>query len=361
MKIKVVDAHSSGAPCRTVIGGLEGLSIVGNTMLEKKLSFEAQYDWLRRALLQEPRGYPALCADLVIPPCDPTADVGLLILNQRPIGPVMSGGNILAFVTAVVEAGVVPMRKDDPVTVVRVDTPAGLVVATCVCKGGKVESVTIENVPSFATHLDLTLAVPEVGELTVDVAYGGMFYVIVDAEQLGVRITPDNAFALTEIAERIRTVASREITVDNPASKTIKTIDQVLLFTKPHSSENSSRSAVVMPMLPGAPTFAEGVHSLIDRCPCGTGTSAQVAALHAKGRLKIGEDFRQESIIDEVYIASPLREVEVNGFKGIVPRLTGTAHVFAEATIHITDTDPLRHGFIVGDMWPGRVPGAGSA
>jgi len=111
-----------------------------------------------------------------------------------------------------------------------------------------------------------------------------------------------------------------------------------------------------MPMLPGAPTFATGTNALIDRCPCGTGTSAQIAVLHAKGKLKLGENFRQESIIDEVYIARPVREVDVNGRSAIIPELIGSAHVIAESVIHISDRDPLAHGFTVGDMWPGRIP-----
>ncbi|MGB3875236.1 MAG: proline racemase family protein [Shinella zoogloeoides] len=356
MKLKVVDAHSSGAPCRTVIGGLEDLGIVGSTMLEKKKYIEQNHDWLRTSLLQEPRGFPAVNADLVLPPCNPDADVGLVIINQRPIYPVMSGGNILCFTAAILHAGVVPIDNDNPVTIVRVDTPAGLVIAKAACRDGLVESVSVENVPSYATHLDTELHVPGIGNLTVDVAYGGMFYLIVSAKQLGLKLVPENAADICEIGERIRAAAVTAIKVDNPASTGMSVVDAVMIYDEPYSPENHGRSAVVMPMLPGAPTFATGANALIDRCPCGTGTSAQIAALHAKGKLRVGEDFRQESIIDEVYIARPVREIEVNGKPGIVPELVGTAHVIAESVIHISERDPLRHGFKVGDMWPGRVP-----
>jgi proline racemase len=356
MKLKVVDAHSSGAPCRTVIGGLEDLGIVGKTMLEKKVFIEQNHDWLRTSLLQEPRGFPAVNADLVLPPCNPEADVGLVIINQRPVYPVMSGGNILCFTAAILHAGVVPIDHNNLVTVVKVDTPAGLVVARATCRDGIVESVAVENVPSFATHLDTKIDVPGIGELIVDVAYGGMFYLIVSADQLGLKITPENAADICEVGERIRAAAVKQIAVDNPASKGMSVIDAVMIYDRPHSPENHGRSAVVMPMLPGAPTFATGANALIDRCPCGTGTSAQIAALYAKGQLKLGEDFRQESIIDEVYIARPVREIDVNAKPGIVPELIGTAHVIAESVIHISDRDPLRYGFKVGDMWPGRIP-----
>ncbi|GBR52421.1 proline racemase [Neokomagataea thailandica NBRC 106555] len=356
MKLKVVDAHSSGAPCRIVTGGLEDLGIVGKTMLDKKIYIEQNHDWLRTSLLQEPRGFPAVNADLVLPPCDPTADVGLVIINQRPVYPVMSGGNILCYVASILMAGVVPIDESKPITTVRVDTPAGIVTAHATCKNGKVLQVSVENVPSYATHLDTKITVEGLGELVVDVAYGGMFYLIVSADQLGLSLVPDNAAKICEIGEKIRASAVGQIKVDNPARKGMSVVDAVMIYDKPHDSKNHGRSAVVMPMLPGAPTFASGCNALIDRCPCGTGTSAQVAALVAKGALKIGEAFNQESIIDEVYTARPVREVEVNGHQGIVPELIGTAHIIAESIIHISEDDPLRHGFKVGDMWPGAIP-----
>jgi proline racemase len=143
--------------------------------------------------------------------------------------------------------------------------------------------------------------------------------------------------------------------VDNPASKGMSVVDAVMIYGKAHHPDNHGRSAVVMPMLPGAPTFAAGCNALIDRCPCGTGTSAQVAALVAKGQLAIGQEFRQESIIDEVYTARAVRRVSVNGKDGIVPELAGTAHIIPDSTIYISEHDPLRYGFTVGDMWPGKV------
>lgn len=356
MIIRAVDAHSSGAPCRTVVGGLEELNITGRTMLAKKQYIQQNLDWLRTALLQEPRGHPALNADLVLPPCDPRADVGLVILNQRPVGPLMSGGNILAFVTAILEAGVLPMNPEHAVTTVRVDTPGGLVVARATCHRGKVVDVAIENVPAYATHLDAPLDVDGIGRLTVDVAYGGMMYLMVPAEALGVEIRPEYAAEIGHLGERVRAAANQALTVDNPVGAGLSgVVDQVLVYGSPHSPENSGRSAVVMPMLPGPPTFATGVTTLIDRCPCGTGTSAQAATLVAKGRLAIGEVFRQESIIDGVYSVKPLRHVNSNGRSAIVPELRGTAHVFARSEIVIDDEDPLAHGFRVGDMWPGHA------
>lgn len=355
MIIDVVDAHSSGAPCRIVTGGLDELGITGSTMLEKKEFVEQNHDWLRTSLLQEPRGHPAVNADLVLPPCDPAADVGLVIINQRPIYPLMSGGNILCFVSSILEAGVIPIDHTREITTVRVDTPAGLVVAHAKCEGDKVEHVSVENVPSYATHLDYQLEVPGIGTLTVDVGYGGMFYVIVRAEELGVTIEPEYAARLCELGERVRAAAVEAIEVENPAAKGFSSVDAINIVSAPKSEDNHGRSAVVMPLLPGPPKHPHGVQALIDRCPCGTGTSALVAVKMAKGEMSLGDEFRQESIIDEVYTVKPLREAQVGKYSGIIPELTGSAHLIARSQILIQDEDPLRYGFTVGDMWPGAV------
>jgi proline racemase len=256
MILNVVDAHSSGAPCRTVTGGLDSLGIVGSTMLEKKKFVEDNHDWLRTSLLREPRGHPALNADLVVAPCDATADVGLIIINQRPVYPVMSGGNILCYVTSILEAGVLPIDQHSPVTTVRVDTPGGIVVAHAHCRGDKVEHVTVENVASYATHLDHKLDVPGLGTFTVDVAYGGMFYLIIAAEDLGLTIDPENATQLCELGERVREAAVESITVNNPASAAIGSVDAVNIVGAARSPANHGRSAVVMPMPPGHTGFA---------------------------------------------------------------------------------------------------------
>jgi proline racemase len=356
---KVVDAHTSGAPARTVIGGLDELGIRGETMRAKKEYIQHNLDWLRTALLDEPRGNPALCADLLLPPCDPEADVGLVILNQRPVGPLMSGGNILAFVTAILESGAVPAGTRSGVTTLRVDTPGGLVTARATCKDGKVEHVSVQNVPSYATHLDAELHVPGLGRLTVDVAFGGMLYLLVSAAQLGLDIVPERAADIAAVAERVRAAAADSLTVRNPVGgSAADTVDQVLVYGGPHSPSNSSRSAVAMPMLPGSPAGVSGVSALIDRCPCGTGTCAQVAALVAKGELAIGDVFRQESITGGVYAVRPLCHADVHGTPGIIPELTGSAHVYARSDIVISDDDPLRHGFRVGDLWasPAAAP-----
>lgn len=365
MIINVVDAHSAGAPCRIVVGGLDTLGISGDTMLDKKRDVETNHGWLRSTLLQEPRGHPALNADLVVPPCDPAADVGLIIVNQRPVYPNMSGGNILCFVSAILEAGVIAIDPDNPITTVRVDTPAGLVTARATCADGRVKQVAVENVPSYATHLNHKLEVPGLGVLTVDVGFGGMFYVLVAAAELDLDMTADAVSEITEAGERVRAAAAADIRVDNPAAPELSSVDAVMAYGPPHDPVNSGRSAVVMPMLPGPPTTGCGTRALIDRCPCGTATCAQLAILHAKGLLREGQPYRQESLIGEVYTARIARTIDddmprapggdAHGRRAIIPELTGSAHLIAKSEIYVNDDDPLRHGFTVADIWPGRV------
>ena len=352
MLLDVVDVHSGGAPCRIVTGGLDGLGIAGSTMLEKKRYVEQNLDWLRTSLLQEPRGHPAVNADLVVDACDPTADIGMIIINQRAVYPLMSGGNILCFVTAILESGVVPIDSTQAVTTVRVDTPAGLVIAHATCSGNRVLSVTVENVPSFPTHLDKIIDVPGVGTFTVDVAFGGAWYLMIQADELGVKITPEDASRLCELGERVRAAAYDAADAEDSFQGGLREIDAVNILGSPQSVRNHGRSAVVMPMVSGAPRRGSGVRALVDRCPCGTGTSALVATLVAKGELALDEDFRQESILDQVYSVRAIRRAEQENPNAIVPAITGVAHVTAWSKIVLGKSDPLNHGFTVGDVWP---------
>jgi proline racemase len=169
--ISAVDAHAAGEPGRVIVGGV--LDVPGNTMLEKRLYLERNGDGLRRRMLREPRGYPALCCNLIVPPTDPQADAGFIIMEQTEY-PAMSGSNIICVATVLIETGMVPVRE--PTTQLTLEAPAGLVKVDAEVSNGKATGITFENVPAFAVHLDAKLEVPELGEVTVDVAYGGMFY-----------------------------------------------------------------------------------------------------------------------------------------------------------------------------------------
>src|SRR5512142_1960172 len=194
--ISAVDLHACGEPGRVIIGGV--LDVPGNTMFEKMRYFEAHADELRLRMLREPRGYPAANCNLVLPPTCPEADAGFIIMEQVEY-PAMSGSNTICVATALLETGMVPMRE--PVTDLVLEAPAGLIRVRAECAGGKVTSVTFRNVPAFAVHLDQAIEVPHLGTVTVDVAGGGMFYVIADAEPFGLRLTPDEGGDIVRIGE----------------------------------------------------------------------------------------------------------------------------------------------------------------
>src|SRR6188472_4724371 len=200
--LQAVDVHAAGEPGRVVVGGV--LDVPGATMLEKARHLEHHGDGLRKLMLREPRGYPALCANVILPPTRPEAQAGYVIMEHVEY-PGMSGTNTICVVTALLETGMLPMSE--PVTELVLEAPAGLIRVRATCEGGKVTGVTFRNVPAFATHLDAPIEVPHVGTVTVDVAYGGMFYVIADATQFGLRLTPDEGRDIVRIGEMVKAAA----------------------------------------------------------------------------------------------------------------------------------------------------------
>src|SRR5919202_1462109 len=200
--ITAVEAHAGGEPGRVIVGGV--LDVPGASMFEKRTYLLQQRDDLRKRMLREPRGYPGLCCNLVLPPTRPEADAGFVIMEQTDYPP-MSGSNTICVATVLLETGMLPMRE--PFTDLVLEAPAGLVRVRAACSNGKVTSVTFRNVPAFATHLDVAVEVPRLGTVTVDVAYGGMFYVIADATALGLRLTPDEGAQLVRLGEMIKAAA----------------------------------------------------------------------------------------------------------------------------------------------------------
>lgn len=345
--ITAVDAHAAGMFGRVVIGGVGSLRVPGKTMFEKKRHMERHQDWFRRFMLREPRGNPAAMVNLVLPPADESADAGVIIMEQSEYYPSMSGSNVMCVVTVLLECGIVPMQE--PTTRLTLDTPAGLVSVLADCEGGRVLAVTITNVPAFAAHLDVPIEVPGLGTLPVDVSWGGMFYVIADGQRLGFRLTPDEGAELVAAGERIRAAAREQLSVAHPENPEINVIENTLLYGSPHDPQNSGRSAVVVPSPMGQTGRAAG---MLDRSPCGTGTSALVATLCAKGRLAIGADFRQEGILDTVFIVRPVAEAQVGSQPGVIPSIRGRAWITGFAQYVLAPDDPFPEGFMVGDIWP---------
>ncbi len=345
--ITAVDAHAAGMFGRVVIGGVGSLHVPGKTMFEKKRHMEQNQDWFRRFMLREPRGNPAAMVNLVLPPTDESADAGVIIMEQSEYYPSMSGSNVMCVVTVLLECAIVPMVE--PQTCLILETPAGLVSVLADCDAGRVTSVTITNVPAFAFCLDAPVEVAGLGTVLVDVSWGGMFYVIADGARLGFRLVADEGADIVSVGERIRAAAREQIAVAHPDNPEINVIEGTLLFGPPHRADNSGRSAVVVPSPMGRSARATGI---LDRSPCGTGTSAQIATLYARGRLSLETDFRQEGILDTVFVARALEETRVGPHTAIVPSIRGRAWITGFAQYVLAPDDPFPEGFMVGDIWP---------
>ena len=344
--ITAVDLHACGEPGRVITGGVR--DVPGATMYEKMRYFEAHHDDVRLRMLREPRGYPAANCNIIFPPTHPDADAGFIILEQVEYPP-MSGSNTICVTTALLETGMVPMVE--PVTELTLEAPAGLVKVRAACSGGKVTGVTFENVPAFATHLDTPVEVPHLGTVIVDVGWGGMFYVIADAAQFGLRLTPDEGADIVRITEMIKTAAREQLPVAHPENPGIVDITIGQLSAPPLRADASRKNAVTVST--GAfdwdkPATWTGAS---DRSPCGTGTSAKMAVLHAKGQLGLNEDFHHEGIMGTIFTGRLLRETTVGQYKAVVPTITGTAWITGLATYVLDPTDPFPDGYTVGDIW----------
>ncbi|MEO8463003.1 MAG: proline racemase family protein [Chloroflexota bacterium] len=344
--IQAVDAHAAGEPGRVIVGGV--LDVPGVTMFDKMTWLQANGDDLRRRMVQEPRGYPAANCNLILPSSNPEAAAGFVIMEQVEY-PGMSGTNTICTATVLLETGMVPMVE--PVTDLVLEAPAGLIRLRCECRDGKVESVTFRNVPAFATHLDTPIEVPTLGTVEVDVAYGGMFYVIAEAAPFGLRLTPDEGRDITRITELIKAAAAEQLPVVHPDQPGFAGITIGQLSGPAHDPANSMRNVVTVSTRTldfDEPSTWTGA---IDRSPCGTGTSARMAVLHAKGRLGVGDAFRHEGILGTVFTGRLVEETTVGPYRAVVPTITGTAWITGMATYVVDPSDPFPDGFTVGDIW----------
>jgi proline racemase len=276
--------------------------------------------------------------NLVTPPTRPDCDVGLIIMESTDYPP-MSGSNTICTVTVLLETGMLPMRE--PITTLTLDTPAGPVPVEARCRDGKVERVQFTNVPCFATHLDAALAVEGLGTIRVDVAYGGAFFAIVDAPALGLAVEPAAARELVALGHRITAAAARQLPVRHPENPDIHTVT-FTEFAMPFTGPNTvSRNAVIV--APGR----------IDRSPCGTGTCARLAVLHARKQLAPGQGFVHESIIGSRFEAGIARETIVGDRQGIVPTIAGQAWITGVFQHGVDPSDPFRGGYTLPDLWFG--------
>ena len=344
--ITAVDLHACGEPGRVITGGV--LDVPGNTVFEKMQYFAKHHDDIRLRMLREPRGYPALCANLIVAPTCPEAAAGFIIMEQTEYPP-MSGTNTICVATALLETGMIPMQE--PVTEFMLEAPAGLVGIRAECRDGKVTQVVFRNVPAFAVHLDVKVEVPTIGTVTVDIAWGGMFYVIADAAQVGLRLTPDEGRDITRVSEMIKAASREQYPVVHPENPAITgpTISQ--LSAPPGNPRAHRKNAVTVATATldwNKPSTWTGV---IDRSPCGTGTCAKMAVLHAKGQLPLHQDFLHEGILGTLFTGRLVEETMVGQYKAVVPTIAGTAWITAINQFVVDPSDPYPDGFTVGDIW----------
>ena len=336
--IHVVGVHTAGELNEVITGGV--IDVPGRTMFDKMLYLQNEADGMRQFLLHEPRGKVAQCVNLVLPATNAEADLGFIIMESQYYVP-MSGSNTICTVTAVLETGMVPMHE--PVTNLVLEAPAGLVRVSAACRDGKCVSVTFTNVPSFVFCLDEHVEVPGLGTLKVDVAYGGMIYVLVDAEALGYSIVPSEAAELVDVGERIKAAAAEQLPVAHPEDPRIHSINQTLFAGPLRDGPQGKRARNGVIVSPGR----------LDRSPCGTGTSARLAVMHARGQIAVGEPFIHESIIDTEFVGTIVATLDVAGVPGIRPTITGSAWITAFHQYVLDPTDPLPTGYRLSDTWRG--------
>ena len=326
--IHAVDSHTMGEPTRVVVGGVP--QIPGKNMPEKKKYLEDHLDYLRTAIMLEPRGHNDMFGSIMTAACSPEADFGIIFMDGGGYLNMCGHGSIGA-ATIAVETGIVPMKE--PVTEVNMEAPAGLIRAKVDVKNGKVQSVSIVNVPAFLYKADQQIDLPGYGKITFDISFGGSFFAIVPAKQLNIKLLPENADKLKVLGIKIRDIINKEIKIQHPVLEHIKTVDLVEFFDETDNPKANLRNVVV---------FGQGQ---VDRSPCGTGTSAKLATLHAKGKLKQGEKFVYESIASTLFTGEIVGTTKVGEYDAVIPQITGSAYITGFCQYVIDEDDPVKHGF----------------
>jgi len=333
--ITVVGCHAGGEIGNVVVGGV--LPPPGANVFEQMQALRRD-DSLRKLLLHEPRGSVACHANLIVPSQRPDCDAGFIIMEPTEY-PAMSGSNTICVTTVLLETGMVEMHE--PETSLRLEAPAGLIEVTATCANGKCESVELTNVPCFADRLDAGLEVEGLGTLVVDVAYGGMWYAIADARALSFSLEPSEAADLSRVGELIRLAAREQLPCVHPENPEIAGVSIVQIAEPWRGVGAVSRNAVVV--APGR----------LDRSATGTGLSARMATLHARGLLGVGDVMRHASVIGSSFEGRVVSETSLGGHVAIVPAIRGSAWITGVNQLRLDPTDPFPRGYVLSDTWPG--------
>ena len=332
--ITVVGCHAGGEIGNVVVGGV--LPPAGDTVFEQMQTLRREGDWLRHLLLREPRGSVACHANLVVPPTRPDCDAGFIIMEPTEY-PAMSGSNTICTATVLLETGMVAMRE--PETIVRLEAPGGVVEARAACREGRCESVELTGVASFAERLDAVIEVDGLGTVTVDVAYGGMWYAIADALALGFTIEPQEARDLALAGERIRAAAREQLPCAHPENPAIAGVSIVQIAAAWQGVGKVTRNAVVV--APGR----------LDRSATGTGLSARMAVLHARGLMRVGDAMTHASPLGSTFEGRIAAETSVGDRPAVVPVIRGSAWITGVTQLFLDPADPFPEGYVLPDTW----------
>ncbi|GLS31198.1 Proline racemase [Mesorhizobium albiziae] len=334
--IHIVSCHAEGEVGDVIVGGVAPPP--GQTLWEQR-RFIAEEKTLRNFVLNEPRGGVFRHVNLLVPPKDPRAAMGFIIMEPEDTPP-MSGSNSICVSTVLLDSGIVPMQE--PETRFVLEAPGGLVEVAAACRNGKAERIAVTNVPSFADKLDAKLEVDGLGTLTVDTAYGGDSFVIADARALGFAVSPDEARELAETGIKITRAANEQLGFshpENPEWDHISFCQLTLPIEEKDGMLHGRNTVVIQP-------------AKLDRSPTGTGCSARMAVLHARGLMKVGQRFTGHSIIDSTFECRILRETAVAGRRAIVPEISGRAWVTGTHQLMLDPDDPWPSGYRLADTWP---------
>jgi len=325
--IQTIDTHTVGMPTRTVVSGLP--FIPGNTMSEKMLYMKENMDWVRTLLLREPRGSNIMSGAILTNPCDPRADIGLLFMEGSWMP--MCGHDTIGACTALVDTGMVEVTE--PYTTLCIDTAAGLVEVKILVEDGEAKEVSFVNVPSFVLLHGAKVETDEFGTLTIDVAYGGNFYAILPAADVGLTIDLKHYDELVRVGLQLRNAINQQLTVRHPEKPFINGVNHVEFIGPAENPGNYNRNVVIC--LPG----------FCGRSPCGTGTSARTAQLYRNKEIGINEPFRHESMLGAHFTAKVVEETSVGGLPAVIPEISGRAYMMGMSTFMLEPDDPFPAGF----------------
>jgi trans-L-3-hydroxyproline dehydratase len=334
--IHIINCHAEGEVGDVIVGGVAPPP--GDTVWEQS-RYIARDRRLRNFVLNEPRGGVFRHVNLLVPPKNPKAQMGFIIMEPEDTPP-MSGSNCICVATVLLDSGIIPMVE--PVTRLTLEAPAGLIDVSATCRNGKAESITLTNVPAFAQHLSAALDVPGHGKVKVDTAFGGDSFVMADVADFGLQITPQNAHVIAVLGRTLVKCANEQLPFQHPTLPEWKHYSFCFMrenVTRVDGVLTSRNACVINP-------------GKLDRSPTGTGCSALMAVLHAKGLMKTGESYIGRSVIDSKFEGRILAETTVGNHKAIIPQITGRAWISGHSTLMLDPDDPYPDGYKVSDTWP---------